>query len=123
MLPNNVELPTFAVLCSNCISRVCCRATAVEQNVEERRSLTMKVKVRDAERNLRSYFRAFVIRAVSKARTDAARWCAGRSNKYWLMTVVLPKRKAHQSERPSCQSSLSNVCPLLFCVFVCVCAC
>jgi hypothetical protein len=48
----------------------------------------VKVQVRDAERNLRSYFRVAIIRAVSKARTDAARWCAGRSNKYWLIPVV-----------------------------------
>jgi hypothetical protein len=84
------------------------------------RALLVKGQVRDAERNLRSYFRVFVIRAVSKARTDAARWCAGRSNKYWQIPVVLPKSKGHRSERTSCQSSLSNVCPLLFCVFVCV---
>jgi hypothetical protein len=80
----------------------------------------VKGQVRDAERNLRSYFRVAIIRAVSKARTDPARWCAGRSNKYWLIPVVLPKSKGHRSERTSCQSSLSNVCPLLFCVFVCV---
>jgi hypothetical protein len=51
----------------------------------------VKGQVRDAERNLRSYFRVAIIRAVSKARTDAARWCAGRSNKYWLIPVVPPK--------------------------------
>jgi hypothetical protein len=79
-----------------------------------------KGQVCDAERNLRSYFRVAIIRAVSKAPTDAARWCAGRSNKYWLIPVVLPKSKEHRSERTSCQSSLSNVCPPLFCVFVCV---
>jgi hypothetical protein len=76
------------------------------------------VQVRDVERNLRSYFRVIVIRVVSKPRTDAARWCAGCSNKYWLIPVVFPKSKGHRSERTSCQSSLSNVCPLLFCVFV-----
>jgi hypothetical protein len=41
-------------------------------------SPTVKGQVRDAERNLRSYLRVAIIRAVSKARTDAARWCAGR---------------------------------------------
>jgi hypothetical protein len=82
-----------------------------------------KGQVCDAERNLRSYFRVAIIRAVSKAPTDAARWCAGRSNKYWLITVVFPKSKEHRSEQTSRQSSLSNVCPLLLCVFVCVCAC
>jgi hypothetical protein len=81
------------------------------------------VQVRDVERNLRSYFRAFVIRVVSKPRTDAARWCAGRSNKYWLIPVVFPKSEEHRSERTPCPSSLSNMCPLLFCVFVCVCVC
>jgi hypothetical protein len=80
----------------------------------------VKGQVRDAERSLRSYFRVAIIRAVSKARTDAARWCAGRSNKYWLIPGVFPKSKGHRSERTSRQSSLSNVCPLLFCVFVCV---
>jgi glycosyltransferase involved in cell wall biosynthesis len=80
----------------------------------------VKGQVRDAERSLRSYFRVAIIRAVSKARTDAARWCAGRSNKYWLIPGVFPKSKGHRSERPSRQSSLSNVCPLLFCVFVSV---
>jgi hypothetical protein len=84
---------------------------------------SVKVQVRDIERNLRSYFRVAIIRAVSKARTDPARWCAGRSNKYWLIPVVFPKSEGHRSERTSCQSSLSNVCPLLLCVFVCVCAC
>jgi hypothetical protein len=83
----------------------------------------VKVQVRDVERNLRSYFRVAIIRVASKPRTDAARWCAGRSNKNWLIPIVFPKSKVHRSERTSCQSSLSNVCPLLFCVFVCVCAC
>jgi hypothetical protein len=84
------------------------------------KGVNVKGQVRDAERNLRSYFRVAIIRAVSNARTDAARWCAGRSNKYWQIPVVLPKSKGHRSERTSCQSSLSNVCPLWFCVLVCV---
>jgi hypothetical protein len=78
----------------------------------------VKVQVRDAERNLRSYFRVLVVRAVSKPRTDAARWCAGRSSKYWLIAPALPKSDGHRRERTSRQSSLSNVCLLLFCVFV-----
>jgi hypothetical protein len=82
----------------------------------------VKVQARDVERKLRSYFRVFVIHVVSKARTDATRWCAGGSNKYWLIAPAIPKSKEHRSERTSCQSSLSNVCPLLLCVFVCVCA-
>jgi hypothetical protein len=76
----------------------------------------VKVQVRDIQRNLRSYFIVFVIRAVSRPRTDAARWCAGRSNTYWIITAVFPESKGHRSERSSCQYSLSNLCPLLFCV-------
>jgi hypothetical protein len=74
----------------------------------------VKGQVRDAERNLRSY-----LEWLSYALFPSP----GRSNKYWLIPVVLPKSKGHRSERTSCQSSLSNVCPLLFCVFVCVSVC
>jgi hypothetical protein len=79
----------------------------------------VKVQVRDIQRSLRSYFRVTVIRVVSRVRTDAARWCAGRSNKYWLIAPALPRSKAHRIERTSRQSSLSNVCLLLFCVCLC----
>jgi hypothetical protein len=86
----------------------------------QRNGTSEKVQACDIEHNLRFYFGVIVIRAVSKPRTDAARWCAGRSYKYWLIPVVFPKSKGHRSERTSRQSSFSNVCPLLLCVFVCV---
>jgi hypothetical protein len=80
------------------------------------------VQVRDVERNLRSYFRAIVIRVVSKARTDAARWCVGRSNKYWLITQRFPGVRSTEVD----ELRVSLVCQTcarccLVCLWVCLC--
>jgi hypothetical protein len=63
-------------------------------------------------------YRVVVVRVVSKARTDAAPCCVGRSNKNCLITAAFPSSQEHRSERTSRQASVSNVCPLLLCVFV-----
>jgi hypothetical protein len=99
-------------------SRCVVGADFLPANFRRSQISTCKICKRGIERHLRFYFTGTDACVVSKARAHAAPWCAGSGSEGWLVTVANPRSREQRRERTACQTSTSNVCPLLLCVVV-----